>query len=97
MLHDLGGELPTNLIVYIDQVVSDGSAIIGNAYENRGTIHADHIGMVKFSTREDTGYKRVLDAIERLLEDQPNNKLAPANQNVIGMSNFSMQLHLAIA
>ena len=44
------------------------SAIIGDPLENRGTIHGDHISMVKFSTRDDPGYKKVLYSIEMLLE-----------------------------
>jgi hypothetical protein len=49
-------------------VVDKDSAIIGDARENRETIHADHIGMVKFSSRDDPGYKKVLNAIEMVLE-----------------------------
>jgi hypothetical protein len=44
------------------------SAIIGDASEIRGSIHGDHLGMVKFTSRSDTGYKKVLYAIEILLE-----------------------------
>jgi hypothetical protein len=44
------------------------SAIIGDASEIREFIHADHLGMVKFASRSDTGYKKVLYAIEILLE-----------------------------
>jgi hypothetical protein len=50
-------------------VVGD-SALIGDARENHGTIHADHVGMTKFSTREDDGYEKILDAIVASLEDQ---------------------------
>jgi hypothetical protein len=49
-------------------VVDKDSAIIGDARENRETIHADHIGMAKFSSRDDPGYKKVLNAIETILE-----------------------------
>ena len=44
------------------------SAIIGDPRENRETIHGDHISMVKFSTKDDPGYKKVLNSIETLLE-----------------------------
>ena len=44
------------------------SAIIHDARENRDTIHADHIGMTQFSSRDDTQYRKVLNAIEILLE-----------------------------
>jgi hypothetical protein len=47
--------------------VSRDSAIIGDARENRETIHADHMGMVKFATR-DSEYGKIRFAIEMLLE-----------------------------
>jgi hypothetical protein len=56
--------------IVLDQVVYGDSAIIGDARENRETIHADHIGMTKFSTKDDDGYGKVLYAIEMLLEGQ---------------------------
>jgi hypothetical protein len=62
---------------YINQVVHGDSAIIDYSRETRGTIHDDHIGMVKFSTRDDPGYRRVLYAIEMLLERDS----ASANQS----------------
>jgi len=61
----------------IDQVVPGHSAIIGDPRENRGTIHGDHISMVKFSSMDDPGYKKVLYSIEMLLEgpeDLPSSK-----------------------
>jgi hypothetical protein len=51
--------------------VDGESAIIGDGRENRETIHDDHIGMVKFSATTDDGYKKVLHAIEILLEGPP--------------------------
>jgi hypothetical protein len=54
-----------------DQVVHGDSTVIGDARENRGTIRADHIGMTKFSNREEDGYQKVMDAIEISLEEQP--------------------------
>jgi len=55
-------------VTRIGQVVPGDSAIIGDPRESRGTIHGDHISMVKFSTRDDPGYKKVLYSIEMLLE-----------------------------
>ena len=52
-------------------MVDGESAIIGDAREYRETIHDDHIGMVKFSATSDDGYKKVLDAIEMLLQEPP--------------------------
>jgi hypothetical protein len=51
------------------QVVYGNSSVIGDARENRGTIHANHIGITKFSARDDPGYKKVLYAMEMLLEE----------------------------
>jgi hypothetical protein len=48
------------------------SAIIGDAREDRASIYADHLGMVKFASRSDAGYKKVLYAIEMLLEELDN-------------------------
>jgi protein SERAC1 len=58
----------TRELTYAEQVVDKDSAIISDAREYRGTIHADHVGMAKFSTRSDPGYKKVLGAIEMLLQ-----------------------------
>ena len=58
------------------------SAIIGDAREIRGSIHGDHLGMVKFATRSDTGYKKVLYAIEMLLEGLDDDQPASTNQSV---------------
>jgi hypothetical protein len=49
--------------------VSRDSAKIDYAKENTGTIPADHVGMSKFSSKDDTGYKRVLHAIEGILQE----------------------------
>jgi hypothetical protein len=55
--------------------VDGESAIIGDVRETRETIHDDHIGMVKFSATSDDGYKKVLHAIEILLEGPPADEL----------------------
>src|SRR5260221_4309613 len=59
----------------IDQVVPGESAIIGDPRENRETIYGDHISMVKFSTKDDPGYKRVLNSIETLLDSARTHQL----------------------
>lgn len=64
-----------------NQVVYGDSAIIDYPHEVRGTIHADHLGMTKFSTRDDPGYRKVLYAIETALEKPPENKSGSANQS----------------
>jgi protein SERAC1 len=56
------------------------SARIGDAREHRETIHADHIGMTKYSTKDDDGYGKVLYAIEMLLKARLEDHPAPAQQ-----------------
>ena len=65
--------------------MSRDSAIIGDAREERDTIHADHMGMTKFSTREDSGYIRVLHAIEMQLEGISKYETDAMDQNMISM------------
>jgi len=60
------------------QVVSKDSAIIGDAREYRGSIHANHVGIAKFSTRNDNGYQKVVYAIEMVLEKVQEDKSVPA-------------------
>jgi hypothetical protein len=60
-------------LTVLSQVVYGDSAIIGDAREDRGSIHADHFSMVKFATRSDTEYNKVLYALEMLLEELDNN------------------------
>src|SRR5258708_10949642 len=66
----------------IDQVVPGDSAIIGDPHENRETIHGDHINMVKFSRKEDSGYKKVLNSIEMLLERLGEDSVNPSKRSV---------------
>jgi hypothetical protein len=66
-------------------VVERESAIIGDARERRETIHADHVGMVKFSTRDDPGYRKVLNAIEMVLEESQKDELS-TNQSTYKLS-----------
>ena len=66
----------------IDQVVPAESAIIGDPHENRETIHGDHISMVKFSTKDDSGYKKVLNSIEVLLEQLGEDSVNPSKRSV---------------
>ena len=66
----------------IRQVVYGDSAIIGDAREIRGSIHGDHLSMVKFATRSDAGYKKVLYAIEMMLEGVYDDQLGQTNESV---------------
>jgi hypothetical protein len=72
-------------------VVERESAIIGDARERRETIHDDHVGMVKFSSRDDPGYKKVLNAIEMVLEESQKDNPS-TNQSTY---NFSHNLYKA--
>ena len=63
------------------QVVSRESAILGDAHELRGSIHADHVGMSKFSSTSDTGYKKVVHAIGVLLEGIQGSEDEPVSNN----------------
>ena len=58
------------------------SAIIGDPRENRGTIYSDHFGMVKFSRKDDSGYKKVLNSIEMLLERLGEDSVNPSKRSV---------------
>ena len=62
--------------------MSGESAFLGDPYENRETIHGDHISMVKFSTKDDSGYKKVLNSIEMLLEQLGEDSVTPSKQSV---------------
>jgi protein SERAC1 len=73
--------LSSSLMV-IHQVVYGDSAIIGDAREIRGSIHADHLGMVKFASIRDDGYKKVLYAVEMLLEGLDDDQLGSTDQSV---------------
>ena len=70
------------ILTHIDQVVPGESAIIGDPHENRETIHGDHISMVKFSTKDDSGYKKVLNSIEVLLERLGEDSLTQSKRSV---------------
>ena len=63
-------------------MVPGESAIIGDPRENRETIYGDHISMVKFSTKDDPGYKKVLNSIETLLEGLGEDSPTPNKQSV---------------
>ena len=69
-------------LTHVDQIVPGDSAIIGDPRENRGTIHGDHISMVKFSTKDDPGYMKVLYSIETLLEELGEDSLTAPKQSV---------------
>ena len=74
----------SSILIYMHQVVSRESAILGDARENRDSIHADHIGMSKFSTTSDPGYKKILYAIGVLVEGSQSSerKVTSTNQSV---------------
>jgi len=61
------------------KVVPRDSAVLDNTGIVTESIHADHAGMAKFSSR-DGEYKKVLFAIETLLEKWSQSNLAPTKQ-----------------
>ena len=52
-------------------------AIIGDARENRETIYTNHVSTTKSSRGDDVEYRKVLYAIEMLLESLAENELVP--------------------
>ena len=46
------------------QVVDQNSGYIGMAREEKGTIHADHFNLVKFSSEGDEGFLSIVDALQ---------------------------------
>ena len=53
------------------QIVSEVSASYDGSNVQPGAIPADHINMVKFKSREDVGYRRVLGWIREIQHYQP--------------------------
>jgi len=51
------------------QVVEDISSIVGEADEERISLHADHMNMCKFKDKQDSDYYLVLDVIQRWIRD----------------------------
>jgi hypothetical protein len=49
------------------------SAVVPGAVDAEPIIiHADHVNMVKFRSRSDEGYKKVLDYIQIMIQDAPD-------------------------
>jgi hypothetical protein len=81
----------------VNKVVYGDSAIVDYAREYRETIYADHICMTKFSSKSDPGYKKVLHAIEMLLEGPSEGEHVQGVwiiDNRSNMTNFSNQSSL---
>jgi hypothetical protein len=53
------------------QIVDDDSASLGFPNEGKQVLPGNHVEMVKFDSKTDTGYKRVSIAIMDLIEDGP--------------------------
>lgn len=52
----------------IFQIVPKSSATLSSFYVRSGSIQADHINMCKFSSSDDSGYKRVAQEIKALIK-----------------------------
>ncbi|KAH0556941.1 hypothetical protein GP486_005272 [Trichoglossum hirsutum] len=53
----------------IGKIVDDESASLGYPHERRQYIHANHGGMVKFGSSNETGFERIAGAISELVDD----------------------------
>ena len=51
------------------QIVAKDSAVLGDRDEKEYLIHGDHSSMIKFSSREDEGYKDICHIIRVILRD----------------------------
>ena len=51
------------------QIVEKDSAVLGDRDEKQYLIHGDHSSMIKFSSREDEGYKDICHIIRVILKD----------------------------
>ncbi len=52
------------------QIVAKDSAVLGDRDEKEHLIHGDHSSMIKFSSREDEGYKDICHIIRVILRDR---------------------------
>ena len=70
-----------------EQIVERYSGQIGNDSEGKGYIHATHRDISKFSSRLETGYKRVVDVVEDFVVEATKaveNKRLPRSISVTG-------------
>ena len=71
-VHSFREELPTHGVMVVDS----GSSTIGYLHETRGSLHANHRNLARFSSMEDIKFQRVVsvlqDWIEESLEKQHN-------------------------
>lgn len=52
------------------QIVEKDSAVLGDRDEKDLLVHGDHSSMIKFSSREDEGYKDICHIIRVILRDR---------------------------
>lgn len=52
------------------QVVEKDSDVIGNRFEKEYLMHGDHRSMIKFSSRQDPGYKSIVHIIRIILKQR---------------------------
>jgi len=77
IVHSFVEELPMTNIKGIGLVVDKNSGYIGVPQEEKDTIHADHLGMVKFASTQDPGYVKVLGAIQDCYKTIKQNEEGP--------------------
>ena len=81
-VHSFREELPTHGVM----VVESASSTIGNLHETRGSLHANHRNLARFSSMKDIKFQRVVsvlqDWVEESLEKQHNQQhLQPAEES----------------
>jgi len=62
-------ELGMTNVVGAGKVVERSSAIIGDAREGKEGVHGNHRTMTKFTSAQDSGFKKVSDVIWRFVRD----------------------------
>jgi hypothetical protein len=63
------------------------------SYETRRTLHADHSGMTKFSSKDDSHYRMVLAEVEAMIKAFKSRKQASAGENHPTTENDSLKHH----
>ncbi|KIM96224.1 hypothetical protein OIDMADRAFT_33599 [Oidiodendron maius Zn] len=66
--------LPVTGVSFAGKVVEDYSSSIGDAFEGKATIHADHMGMCAFSSKDNPDYDLVASVLRRWTKSASKSK-----------------------
>ena len=66
--------LPVTGVSFAGKVVEDYSSSIGDAFEGKATIHADHMGMCAFSSKDNPGLLPCASVLRRWIKDASKGK-----------------------